>query len=217
MATIGLAPIPTGSPTREIEIDAHWSTYNFETLATETRSADSDERWQDVIETSRDSKTLQDPLVNELSAFVRRQVEQSVEDGKRREVQENEDKILRLGRRLSETSNEKNIDDMASFLGGMTGKRKQAAADVDVLQPFDVTTAQIDSVRKEVDSEGKVYYVAKLIDENGTFTDLELDSESGEQLYRTMKIIESNPLLKSVYRKIVMGFLDQMLNQPTPH
>jgi hypothetical protein len=44
---------------------------------------------------------------------------------------------------------------------------------------------------------------------------MELDSESGPQLYRTMKIIEANPLLKSVYRKIVMGFLDQMLSKPT--
>lgn len=210
-----LAPLPIAPPSSQIQVDGRWGTLPPDADTNAMRSADSDERWSDVIQSSRDSRSLPDPSASELASFVQRRIEQSIEDGKRRDVQANEDKLSRLGRRLTEASNRESIDEVAKFLEGMTNTRKQAPSTDTIPSPFDVATAQIDRVRKEVDSEGKVRYIATLIDENGTTTELELDSVSGEQLYRTMKIIESNPLLERVYRKIVMGFLDQMLNNPT--
>ena len=215
VAFIVIAPPPVETEAPQIQVDGRWGVLQPDSDTTELRSADSDEKWTDVIRSSREQRSLADPSTSDLSSFVQRQMDQSVEDGKRRDSKENEDKLSRLGRRLAETSKEKNVDDMAEFLGGLTGNRRQEAPSDGVLRPFDVATAQIDRVRKDEDSEGNIHYIATLIDENGTTIDMELDSESGPQLYRTMKIIEANPLLKSVYRKIVMGFLDQMLSKPT--
>lgn len=210
-----MAPARNEPALANIEIDGSWGTASVEATGTQLLSADSDDRWRNVMLSSQEQTVLPNPSDSAISSFVRKRIDKSIEDGKNRDSQANEDELSRLGQRLETTSSQANIDRMAQFLSGLTGKRKELASEEDMQRPFDVSTAQIDRVRKEEDSEGRVHYIATLVDENGNSTDLELDSEIGPQLYRTMKIIESNPLLERVYRKIVMGFLDQMLSKPT--
>ena len=45
----------------------------------------------------------------------------------------------------------------------------------------------------------------------GITDEVDIDPETGEQLYRTMRLIKANPLLEKVYRKIVMGIMDSVL------
>lgn len=223
-SSIALAPVSLPPPDSQIQVDGRWGApkspetsfelKGAELRGAELRGADADERWTQVIESSREQRTLPNPGTSELSSFVQKQIDRSVADGRRRTASENEDKLSRLGRRLSETSSTENVDQMAEFLGGMVGQRSGSARPGEVARPFDVDTAQIDRVRKEEDPRGGVRYVATLIDAQGATTELELDPESGAQLYKTMKLIESNPLLERIYRKIVMGFLDQMLSKP---
>jgi len=215
IVSVALAPFPTESPADSICLDGRWREVTKGPDADELQTADAYEGWSDVIESSPRETRMPDSSTGELSSLVRRQIDRSVADGQRRETAENEDKLSRLSRRLSETSNLENVDQMAEFLSGFVDQRTEEPDPEDVERPFDVETAQIDRVRKEVDAAGKDSYIATLIDAKGAKKELELDAESGSQLYKTMKLIEANPLLKHVYRKIVMGFLDQMLRDPT--
>jgi hypothetical protein len=50
-----------------------------------------------------------------------------------------------------------------------------------------------------------------MVDAQGVAREVEIDNENGQRLYKTMQLIKSNPLLEKVYRKILMGILDQVL------
>lgn len=215
IVSVALAPFPTETPAEQIQLDGRWSPATKGSEADELRAADAYEGWSDVIESSPRETRMPDSSTVELSSLVRRQIDRSVADGRRRATAENEDKLSRLSRRLSETSNRENVDQMAEFLSGFVDQRTEEPNPENADRPFEVETAQIDRVRKEVDAAGKDFYIATLIDAKGAKKELELDAESGSQLYKTMKLIEANPLLKQVYRRIVMGFLDQMLRDPT--
>jgi hypothetical protein len=220
------APMPDDPQPERVQFEGHWRSLDDDrrmtrwesdgALPADSRSVDSDPQWSEVMETSR---TTQSTTIaksdSESASFLQRQVERSVADGKRRSETDNQDKLTRLSRRLTESSNEENIDRMADFLEGMMGARDEPSELDSPSQPFQFETAQIDRVRKETDSQGDVHYHATLVDAHGAKMELELDSETGASLYKTLKIIESNPLLERVYRRIVMGFLDQMLRQPT--
>ncbi|MFN6131206.1 MAG: hypothetical protein ACK5AC_18870 [Planctomycetota bacterium] len=205
VTSVVFAPLPEASLITHIEIDGRWSVPENE-----------DQLWSEVMVSSREQPRLPDPDASIASSFVQRRIAQSIDGGNRRSVAENEQMLGRLSQQLTESSSQENVDAMAQFLSSLAGERSPAPATTNgPPRPFDVNTAQIDRVRKEMDSQEQVHYIATLIDANGATKELELDAESGAQLYKTMKIIESNPLLERVYRKIVMGFLDQVLGKPT--
>jgi hypothetical protein len=52
-----------------------------------------------------------------------------------------------------------------------------------------------------------------MVDAKGVAREVPIDAQTGERLYKTMKMIKSNPLLERVYRNILMGILDQVLGQ----
>lgn len=220
------SPTPDAPQPERVQLEGHWRSLHDDhpttrwesasALKADSRSADSDPQWSEVMETSRAAQTtIIAKSDSESASFLQRQVERSVADGKRRSETDNQDKLTRLSRRLTESSNEENVDRIADFLEGMMGARDEPSELDSPSQPFEFETAQIDRVRKETDSQGNVHYHATLVDAHGAKMELELDSETGASLYKTLKIIESNPLLERVYRRIVMGFLDQMLRQPT--
>jgi uncharacterized membrane protein YkoI len=204
VTSIVLTPLPGQSPIAPVELDGRWGV-----------SENDEERWSEVMVSSREQPRLPDPDASIVASFVQRQIAQSIDEGNRRSLAENEGMLARLSQQLTESSSQDNIDAMAQFLSGVAGARKPAPSTNDAPIPFDANTAQIDRVRKEVDSQERVHYIATLVDANGSTKELELDAQTGAQLYKILKIIESNPLLERVYRKIVMGFLDQALAKPT--
>jgi hypothetical protein len=72
-------------------------------------------------------------------------------------------------------------------------------------------------ITKQTDEQNNVRYLIVMIDAQGLTQTIDIDAENGERLYKTMKLIKSNPLLERVYRNIIMGILDQVLkDQPDP-
>jgi hypothetical protein len=219
------APLPVEPKDSELQVDGRWGPVpteppSIQVDATKVDATIVDDQWSDVVDASKTQGVLPDPTVSDLSSFVQRQIDRSVTDGQQRSQRENENKLSRLSRRLNETSKPEHIDEMADFLGGLLGQRRTEPVSENLNSkdnppPFDVDTAQFHRVRKEVDAAGKHHYIATMIDAHGITTEIELDAETGPQLYKIMKIIESNPLLDRVYRKIVMGFLDQTLTKKT--
>lgn len=183
----------------------------------ETATAGVDEGWEPAMARAASGESLPSDTKDGVSSFVRRRIDQSIEQGKSQSQEENLEQLSKLGRRLSSSSNPENVDAIASFLSGVVGDRATEPNPEMQQQPFDVDTAQIHQVRRERDdAAGEYRYLAIMIDRKGTTMELELDRESGKQLDKTMKLIESNPLLERVYRKILMGILDQALRNSSP-
>jgi hypothetical protein len=93
----------------------------------------------------------------------------------------------------------------------MVPKRVTTPVEDSEARPFEADTAQLHDVLKSSGADGNVQYTAVMIDAHGVLRSVDMDVETGKQLYRTMQLIRSNPLLEQVYRKIVMGILDQVL------
>ena len=100
---------------------------------------------------------------------------------------------------------------MSEFFGGIFGKRAKEPDPTGGSGPFDVSTAQMHDITKQTDEQNNVRYVIVMIDAQGLTQTIDIDAENGERLYKTMKLIKSNPLLERVYRNIIMGILDQVL------
>ncbi|MFM7928681.1 MAG: hypothetical protein ACKO9Q_13310, partial [Pirellula sp.] len=65
------------------------------------------------------------------------------------------------------------------------------------------------------DEQGTIRYILVMVDAQGVAREVDIDDENGQRLYKTMQLIKSNPLLEKVYRKILMGILDQVLKDPS--
>lgn len=150
-------------------------------------------------------------------SFVDQQIQQSIQQSKKRSADDNRDKLDKLGKRLAGSSNEKSVDDISAFMEGITGSKRATAPNANGGgQPFDPSTAQIHDVRKEIDENNAVRYVVVMVDAKGETAETLIDAETGENLYRTMQLIKANPLLERVYRQMVMGMLDQLLPTSPP-
>jgi len=167
-----------------------------------------DPHWRSVMEVSSQSDLSE---ASTATNFVRSQIDRSIRNSQQRSNEENLDRLKKLGGDLSRNSRSESVQEMAGFLGSLIPKRADQPVSDSTGMTFDVATAQLHDVQKSVDPTGIERYLAVMIDAQGITTEIELDEESGEQLYKTMKLIRSNPLLEQVYRKIVMGILDNFL------
>ncbi len=214
-------PTPNSSA---ITIDGRWARGNEEQIAIEIDAGKDpasvegrvlpdpdDPNWTAVMAASRDAPIRDDENPSAVSSFLNQQLQASIRRGQQRSEETNRQRLSQLSRKLSENSSPQGVDELAGFLSGWMDPRAGEPADGSSDKAFDVQTAQIDRVRKEDSDSGGVRYIATMIDSSGITQEIELDRDTGEQLYKTMRLIESNPLLASVYRKIVMGILDGML------
>lgn len=170
-----------------------------------------DPRWEDAIADQRPAAERDPAGQSAESTFIQRQIDRSIETGKRRTGQENLDRLSRLSQQLSEESKSETVDQMANFLGGVTKTRAERPIENPSGKSIDVSTAQLHDVVRTIDGEGRKTYRLILIDAEGITDEVDIDPETGEQLYRTMRLIKANPLLDKVYRKIVMGIMDSVL------
>jgi len=175
-----------------------------------TPSAD-DPRWESAIADQLPEPERDPAGQSAESTFIQRQIDRSIESGKRRTGQENLDRLSRLSQQLSQESKSETVDQMANFLGGVTKPRAERPIANPSGKSIDVSSAQLHDVVRTIDGEGRKTYQLILIDADGITDDVDIDPETGEQLYRTMRLIKANPLLEKVYRKIVMGIMDSVL------
>lgn len=175
-----------------------------------TLSAD-DRRWENAIADQRPAVERDPAGQTAESTFIQRQIDRSIETAKHRTGQENLDRLSRLSQRLSQESKSETVDQMANFLGGVTKTRAERPIENPSGKSIDASTAQLHDVVRTIDGDGRKNYRLILIDAEGITDEVDIDPETGEQLYRTMRLIKANPLLEKVYRKIVMGIMDSVL------
>jgi hypothetical protein len=101
---------------------------------------------------------------------------------------------------------------LAALLG--TDTRAQQPAAEPVPGEFDFDTVQMHDVKRSGDGRGGFDYVGILLDAEGHTMETPLPPTEGEQLYRVMELVKSNPLLERVYRGLAMSLLDKLL-KPT--
>lgn len=221
LAAMWVAPVePLTSRPLEIEGVFHESTavdQSFRIRGNPEESIDpltpgmDDPRWENAIADQRPAIDRDPAGKSAESTFIQRQIDRSIESGKQRSAQENLDRLSRLSQQLSQKSQSESVDQMAHFLGSVTKRRAERPVENTSGKSIDVSTAQLHDVVRSIDGDGRKNYRLILIDADGITVDVDIDPETGEQLYRTMRLIKANPLLEAVYRKIVMGIMDSVL------
>lgn len=143
-----------------------------------------------------------------------RDIKQQIAQAEARGDQENIERLKRLTEELNRSSSTKSVEEMSEYFGGIFGKRASAPVETAQREEFDVSTAQVHEVRRESDGGSGFTYTLVMVDAEGVTREIDIDAENGERLYKTMKLIKSNPLLERIYRGILMGILDQVLGEP---
>lgn len=143
-----------------------------------------------------------------------RDIKQQISQAEARGDKENIERLKRLTEELNRSSSTKSVEEMSEYFGGIFGKRASAPVQSASVEEFDVATAQIHEVQRESDGGSGYVYTLVMVDAKGVTQQIDIDPENGERLYKTMKLIKSNPLLERIYRGILMGILDQVLGEP---
>jgi hypothetical protein len=125
----------------------------------------------------------------------------------------NQQQLEKLAGKLSRVSSEKSVDEMAGKLRNWLGTQQRAERPAEriVAGEFEYSTAQLHDVRREQSPEAGYVYFAILVDAAGRRVESRMDSVEGESAYKTLQLVKANPLAEMVYRRIVMGFLDNVI------
>lgn len=143
-----------------------------------------------------------------------RDIKRQIAQAEARGDKENIERLKRLTEELNRSSSTKSVEEMSEYFSGIFGKRASAPIETAKNEEFDVSTAQVHEVRRESDGGSGFTYTLVMVDATGVTREIDIDAENGERLYKTMKLIKSNPLLERIYRGILMGILDQVLGEP---
>lgn len=143
-----------------------------------------------------------------------RDIKRQIAQAEARGDKENIERLKRLTEELNRSSSTKSVEEMSEYFSGIFGKRASAPIETAKNEEFDVSTAQVHEVRRESDGGSGFIYTLVMVDAKGVTQEIDIDPENGERLYKTMKLIKSNPLLERIYRGILMGILDQVLGEP---
>lgn len=152
------------------------------------------------------------PAADDVGSFVRSSVDRAA---KLASAQSEEDLLARLdqfGDKLGQISSQERMSDLSARFAGWlnTTERAVEPASKPVPGRFNIDSAQIHDVLREVDEAGEPRYVANLIDAEGRLERVPLTEYEGERLYSTFLIIKKHPLLEAVYRDVIMAFLDKL-------
>lgn len=132
-------------------------------------------------------------------------------DGKSSEAE-----LREMAARLQTISNDRNVSAMAERIGAALGISGVSPAPPVAAEPsleFDHKSAQIQDVTSSTDADGRTQYVAQMIDARGMRMDVALAEEDGRELIRLFQLMRDFPLLEKVYRSVVMGLMDRMLQE----
>jgi hypothetical protein len=175
-----------------------------------------DPRWADILnEPLRHLEQANDTAADDgAEVLISAELLRAIEASGRRSDDENLSKLGQLSERLTQVSSAETIDELSGTIGRLVGTGpRETKPKENVAGPFDHTTGQPHDCRK-IEADGQVRYMMVMIDKAGRTMEIEMDAANGEQLYKTMQLIKSNPLLERVYRGVVMGIMDKLLAPP---
>jgi hypothetical protein len=144
---------------------------------------------------------------------VQSQIAMSSSQSLARSANENLAELKSSTQQLEKISSQQSVEQMVQVINGVLGTAARATspAPETVAGDFDFSTAQFEDVRKVADENGLPTYSAVLVDAAGRTTHAPLTVEEGAQIYQVMQIVKSSPLLESIYRGVLMGYLDKLL------
>jgi hypothetical protein len=177
-----------------------------------------DPRWDDILsEPFRRAEGIEaSPADAAAGVLVSAELLRAIEASGRRSEEENLRSLERLSGRLTKVSSEETLDELSGTIGRLVGTGpRETKPKENVAGTFDHSTGQPHDCKK-VEVDGKVRYVMVMIDKAGRTQEVEMSAADGEQLYQTMQLIKSNPLLERVYRGVVMGIMDKLLAPQPP-
>lgn len=185
--------------------------------ATHTQVDLNDPRWADILnEPFRHTQGIEDaPTDAAAGVLISAELLRAIEASGRRSDDENLRSLEDLSGRLAKVSSEEAIDELSGTIGRLVGTGpRETKPKEDVQGPFDHSSGQPHDCKK-LEVDGRVKYVMVMIDKAGRTLEVEMSAAEGEQLYQTMQLIKSNPLLERVYRGVVMGIMDKLLAPET--
>jgi hypothetical protein len=168
-----------------------------------------DSRWQTILQ-----EPLEEPAERPAeSLLVTEQLQQWIDRSNQRTPDENLNQLSELGEKLQTSSSSQGVEEVSGTLNRLLGSKSRATEPIANAPAgdFDYSSGQLHDVRKIENPDGSVAYMAIMLDAAGRTTELPLTGSEAEQAYRTMQLVKSNPLLERVYRSVVMGIIDKML------
>lgn len=156
---------------------------------------------------------IESPTSRQERSELLKDIRQQMKLAQQRGDQDSFERLKQLSADLRRNSTTKTVEEMSDFFGGVFGNRATQPDESKVHEEFDVATAQVHDISKVTDDLGNIRYLLVMVDAKGVARQVEIDSENGQRLYKTMELIKSNPLLEKVYRNILMGILDQVLKE----
>ena len=177
-------------------------------------AAESDPRWTTLTETDLDARTPEEFAA--AKNFLGGKVLESITSAEQQSADENRERLKGLSNQLNQVATVESVENVSAHLSKLlgTGPRATAPAKEPIPGEFDLDTAQLHDVRREMLADGSFKYVAILIDAAGRTQETEMAATEGESAFKTFELIKQNPLLERVYRGVVMSLLDKMLKNP---
>jgi hypothetical protein len=174
-------------------------------------AAQADPRWTRLVEPDFNESSTEER--DAASSFLSRQVMNEIQKS---ESESDEDKLARLqqlARQQNKISTEESVAQMNAFVGKLlnVGERASAPAKEPIAGEFELDSAQLHDVRREMREDGTFKYIAVLIDPAGRTQENEMPAAEGKSAFETFELIKQNPLLERVYRGVVMSLLDKMM------
>lgn len=151
------------------------------------------------------------------SSFLDAQVMRAIRDSEIHSDEDNLERLRTLSGQLDDVATQESVAQVSTQISKLlgVGERATAPAKEPIAGEFDLDSAQLNDVRREMLEDGTFKYIAILIDSAGRTQETEMPAAEGKSAFETFQLIKQNPLLERVYRGVVMSLLDKML-KPSP-
>lgn len=142
---------------------------------------------------------------------VEDKVQDNVAKAAARDEDDNRTLLEKRADELNKLSTDESITQMETVLKDALHLESRATAPLanPPAGDFDAKSAQFHEVRRERKDSGGFRYLSVMVDAEGRSMEIELTEAEGESVYKTMKMVQENPLLDKVYRQFVIPAMDK--------
>ncbi len=153
------------------------------------------------------------PVRDVIAEHIEKSIEVQIEES---ESKTNEEKLSGLDKnleRLHRISDDATVDQVSAKIAATMGIDREQYAEKPERPDgeFDVSSAQIESVKRTQDEKGNWNYEAVLVDQEGRKSVTPMNRDEGQTLYDAFEKIKQYPMAEGIYRQLVMPLIQKML------
>ncbi|MCC9599364.1 hypothetical protein LOC67_02245 [Stieleria sp. JC731] len=143
---------------------------------------------------------------------IKKSLDQQLELAQRLPAEKKLSELEKNARRLQSIASNESIKQTAMVVAESFGVDTKQYDQVDkaVEGALDISTAQIANVTRRKAEGGGWEYTAELVDQAGHRSAVPLLASEGESLYDAFQMMEKYPMMKGVYRSVVMPVLQKL-------